>query len=244
MKRQLLFMAVWLFSALMFIMCRDQSGTGNIKSQAYIKAFDGASVKKSAETGSETICVIPFGALVDVTGKTAPGRPPTGWVKARWVLSEGWIKNDRTGDIRSVQDRIIIAYNSDRGHVSENVVKSFDGLFTVTGMYYYSGGAMEPATMIFLSNGILALNSAIFSETRQVNFFRYEFLSEGRLLKIYFSDDRRISFDAYSVVEKGNSTVFKIDVHEKSIIYQVKDKGINFFNWIFREGKTCRGQSM
>lgn len=235
MKRIFLMTAVLVVPVLFLAMCKDQAGS-NAK-QAYITSVDGASVKKSADTNSESICVIPFGCPVEVTDNTGTGESPAGWSKARWESREGWVRNDGTGDIKSVQDRISIAGHDEKKNLSEKVNRAFDGMFSVTRIFFYTGGEMEPASMLFLSNGVLALSSTIFSEKQQINYFSYEFLSDGRLLKIYFADDSRVNFSEYKVVEEGNSTVFRIDENEKSIIYQVRDGRVNFFNWIFVEKK-------
>lgn len=235
MKKIFLMTAVMIIPALFLLMCKDRAGSGNTTRQAFITSVEGLPVKKSADSGSESICVVPFGCPVELIENT--GEPATGWSNAKWESAEGWVRKEGTGDIKSVQDRISISVNGEKKHLSEKVNRAFDGMYLVTRSFFYTGGEMEPASMLFLSNGILALNSSIFSDRQQINYFSYEFLSEGRLLKIYFSDDSRINFSEYRVVEEGNSSIFKIDDNEKSIIYQVKDGRVNFFNWVFVEKK-------
>ncbi|HPS57551.1 MAG TPA: hypothetical protein PK514_05540 [Spirochaetota bacterium] len=235
MKKIFLMTAVLILPALFLAMCKDQAG--NTTRQAYIISVDGASVKKSADTASESICVIPFGCPVEVADNTGAADSSKGWSKARWESTEGWVRKDGTGDIKSVQDRISVSGHEEKKYLSEKVNRAFDGMYSITRTFFYTGGEMEPASMLFLSNGVLALNSTIFSEKQQINYFSYEFLSDGRLLKIYFSDDSRVNFAEYRVVEEGNSSVFRIDDNEKSIIYQVKEGSVNFFNWVFIEKK-------
>lgn len=235
MKKIFIVTAVLILPAMFMAGCKEQAG--NTSRQAYITSFDGATVKKSADTASESICVIPFGCPVEVTDDTAAGNAAAGWSKARWDSSEGWVRKDFTGDIKSVQDRISISGHEEKNYLSDKVNRAMEGMYTITRSFFYTGGEMEPASMLFLSNGVLALNSTIFSEKQQINYFSYEFLSDGRLLKVYFADDSRVNFAEYKVVEDGNSTVFRIDENEKSIIYQVKDGRVNFFNWVFMERK-------
>jgi len=235
MKRLFIFTAVIIIPSLFMTMCKDQAGS--TARQAYVTSVDGVTVKKSADTGSESVCVIPFGCPLEVTGGTGSGGDASAWSKALWESREGWVRNDSTGDLKSLQDRISVSGHDQKKYLSDRVNRAFEGMFQVTRAFFYTGGEMEPASMLFLSNGVLALNSTIFSEKQQLNFFSYEFLSEGRLLKIYFSDDSRVNFGEYRVVEDGNSTVFRIDENEKSIIYQVRDSRINFFNWVFVEKK-------
>ena len=234
--RRRMFQAVILLSIFLAAAgCKDQAGPGNAEKNVFVTSGDGAAVKKSPDAGSESMGIIPFGSEIVINESTVPDDRAKGWVSTRWNNSEGWIKNDMTGSESGITGKIQSAYDAAGKFLSVKIRGQFEGPFTVKKTFFYTGGEMEPATMFLLSNGVLVVNSSIFSEKTDMFFFRYEILSEGRLLKIYFDDDSRAAFSDYSAVESGSKGVFKIDQAEKSITYQVKNGSFSFFNWVFRE---------
>jgi hypothetical protein len=144
------------------------------------------------------------------------------------------ISGDSTGGkTESEYDTIKTSFREQKKDLNENFVKTFDSSeMKVIEKYVYPGGEMEPAEILFLSSGVMVLNSKIFTETMSSTFFNYEFMNEGKLLKIRFVDSK-LNFNDYADMENSSSSVFKIDRNDNTIIYHIKNNGFFFFNWGF-----------
>lgn len=130
-------------------------------------------------------------------------------------------------------DQIKVSFVEQKKNLNEAFVKSFDSSdLKIIERYTYTGGEMEPSEILFLSSGIMVLTSKIFTENVEKTFFQYEFMNEGKLLKIKFVDSR-LNFKDYADMENSSSSVFKIDRNDNTIIYQIKNNGFFFFNWGF-----------
>lgn len=130
-------------------------------------------------------------------------------------------------------DAIKQSFNEQKKYLNEDFVKTFDSsALKVIEKYVYHGGEIEPAEMLFFSTGVMILNSKIFTKTKSSNFFNYEFINKGKLLKIKFVDSK-LNFNDYADIEKSSSSVFKIDRKNNTIIYHIKNNGFFFCNWGF-----------
>jgi len=230
MKRYIL--TALICASVFFIFSCGKSGSDSLPKDAYSTQEDGALLKKSPDEKSENISIVPFGAKVTITDK-APSGGNASWYKIKWQGAEAWISSGAVTDISSLAELVNRNFTRDQGFVKEENRK----LFTVEKSegiksYAYTGGEMEPAEMTFLPAGGLILNSKIFSEKYANYYFIYQFMNEGRLLKITFADSR-LNFDDYAEVENGSASVFKIDRNEGSITYHVKDRAFYFMNWGF-----------
>jgi hypothetical protein len=133
----------------------------------------------------------------------------------------------------SEYDVIKRSFNEQKKDLNEGFVKTFDSSgMKIIEKYVYPGGEMEPAEILFLSSGVMVLNSKIFTDTMSSTFFNYEFMNEGKLLKIKFVDSK-LNFNDYADMENSSSSVFKIDRNDNTIIYHIKNDGFFFFNWGF-----------
>jgi len=141
----------------------------------------------------------------------------------------------KSGNTESASDIIKVSFNEQKKDLSENFVKTFDSsqLKTIE-KYIYPGGEMEPAEIFFLSSGVMVLKSKMFTENISDTFFQYEFMNEGKLLKIKFVDSK-LNFSDYADMEKSSASVFKIDKNDNAIIYQIKNDSFFFFNWGFHK---------
>ena len=234
MKRIFQLLTVMAVCFSLFSACRD-SGTGSINKEVYITSVEGATVKRYPDTGSESLGTIPLGTKVAVTEDAMSGTDKKGWLRTEWNRKKGWIRVESSGGSDALVDSIKAGYALNMQYLSDRISKDLKGRFTIVRTCCYTGGEMLPASMFFLSNGVLAVNSSVFTEDITMVFFRYSFISDGKLLKIFFNDDKRVGFDKYESAESGNSSVFKIDRADNSITYQYKNGSFFFFNWLFME---------
>lgn len=218
-----------------YLSCKDKPAD-NFPREAYISSTEGVSMKAAPDAGSEKLSVIPFAEKITLTGspdKNKTAAPGTKWYTAEWNGKKGWINETAAGTMDSVCNEIKKSMSVQKSNLTESSVKKLESSpFTVTAIYGYPGGEMEPSNILFLSNGIMVVNSRIFTEKINNSFFEYEFLSEGKLLKVKFIDSK-MNFNDYADMENNSRSVFKIDKNERSIIYQVKDNSFFFFNWGF-----------
>ncbi len=144
------------------------------------------------------------------------------------------ISGDSSGaKTESEHDAIKRSFKEQKKYLNEDFVKTFDSsAIKVTEKYVYHGGEIEPAVILFLSSGVMVLNSKIFTKTKSITFFNYEFINKEKLLKIKFVDSK-LNFNDYADMENSSSSVFKIDRNDNSIIYHIKNNGFFFFNWGF-----------
>jgi hypothetical protein len=216
---------------MMFFSC-GKSGSDSIPREAFSTQVEGTLLKKTPDEKSESISIIPFGTKITLSDKS-PSAGNVLWYKTKWQGSDAWINSNSVSDIKGLAELIAGNFTRDREFVKEEnrklfVVENSEGIKS----YTYTGGEMEPAEMTFLPAGGMILNSKIFSEKYTNYYFTYQFLNEGRLLKITFVDSR-LNFSDYIEVESGSASVFKIDRNEGSITYHVKNKAFYFMNWGF-----------
>jgi hypothetical protein len=216
--------------------CKDKPAA-ELPREAYSSSTDGLLLKGSPDAKSEKVVLIPFGEKVILTPAAEKDRPPVQgtakWYMTEWAGKKGWVQETSAGTMDSVYTEIKKTMTEQKASIAEASVKKFESSpFTITSKYSYPGGDMEPSNILFLSNGIMVVNSRIFTEKISNSFFEYEFLSEGKLLKIKFIDSR-LNFNDYADMENNSRSVFKIDKNERSIIYQVKDNSFFFMNWGF-----------
>ncbi|HNX24052.1 MAG TPA: SH3 domain-containing protein [Spirochaetota bacterium] len=217
--------------------CKDKTA-GSFPREAYSRSSEGAAMKSAPDAKSQTVTVIPFAEKVTLTEYSGPvitssDTDKTKWYKTQWNGKSGWVQESAVGGAESVTEQIKTSFAVQRSNFTADFVKAYDASsILITGTFSYPGGEMEPAKIFFLSGGIMVLNSKIFTENYSNTFFHYEFLNEGKLLKIKFTDSK-LNFTEYSDMESSSDSVFKIDKNDRTIIYQVKDNGFFFFNWGF-----------
>lgn len=219
------------------ISCKDKA-TETLPRDAYSQNPEGITVKAAPDVKSAMVTVIPFAEKVtlmensdQLNARSADDKAK--WYKIQWGGKTGWIQGSSVGAKESVQEQIKISFTEQKSNFTADFVKAFEASpVSITEKYSYPGGEMEPAKMFFLSNGAMVVNSKIFSENYSNTFFSYEFLSEGKLLKIRFIDSK-LNFNDYADNENSSTSVFKIDKNERSIIYHIKNKSFLFFNWGF-----------
>jgi len=230
MKRSF-FTVLFLLSVLFVVSC-GKGGSDSIPREAFSSQEEGALLKKTADEKSESISIVPFGTKINISEKATSEGNVT-WYKIKWHGADAWINGSAVTDMRGLVELVNRNFTKDQGYVKEENRKLFtldkpDGIKS----YAYTGGEMEPAVMTFLPAGGMILNSKVFSEKYTNYYFTYQFLNEGRLLKITFADSR-LNLSDYAEVENGSASVFKIDINEGSITYHVKDKAFYFMNWGF-----------
>ncbi len=219
------------------VSCKNKSDEV-LPREAWSQNPEGIIIKGSPDSKSQMVGVIPFGEKFTLTessdtAKTNGSDDKSKWYRTEWNGKKGWVHSSSVGDTGSVIEQIKISFNEQKSNLDQNLIKGFDpSTLRITDRYAYAGGEMEPAKMLFLSGGVMVLNSKIFTENYSNTFFQYEFTGDGALLKIKFAD-KKMGFDEYADMENSSRSVFKIDKNERMIIYKIKDKGFFFMNWGF-----------
>jgi len=197
-----------------FISCKERSET--LPREVYSRSTEGVVMKVSPDVKSQMVAVIPFAEKINLTEnsdkiKTSSADGNTKWYKTEWNGKSGWIQESSVGAEESVIEQIKKSYSEQKSNFSADFIKAYESSSVrITETFSYPGGEMEPAKMFFLSGGVMVLNSKIFTENYSNIFFNYEFLSDGKLLKIKFVDSK-VSFNEYADVENSSQSVFKID---------------------------------
>jgi len=209
-----------------------KSGSESLPKEGYSIQEDGALLKRTPDEKAESVSIVPFGTKITLSDK-APAEGNAAWYKIKWQGADAWISSSAVTDKSGLVEQVNRSFANDKGFVKDGDRKLFelekpDGIKS----YTYTGGEMEPAEMTFLPAGGMILNSKIFSEKYTNYYFTYQFMNDGRLLKITFADSR-LNFNDYMEVEEGSASVFKIDKNEGSITYHVKDRTFYFMNWGF-----------
>lgn len=219
------------------VSCKNRSSE-TLPRDAWSQNPEGIIIKGSPDSKSQMVGVIPFGEKFTITEsndvtKSQGTDDRTKWYKTEWNGKKGWVHSSSAGDPGSVIEQIKISFNEQKSNLDPDIIKSFDPTtLKITDRYIYSGGEMEPAKMLFLSGGLMVLNSKIFNENYSNTFFKYEFTGDGNLIKIKFAD-KKLPFDEYADMENSSRSVFRIEKNERVIIYKIKDKGFFFMNWGF-----------
>jgi len=103
----------------------------------------------------------------------------------------------------------------------------------------YPGGDMGSSEMYFYDNGLMVLDSSIFSAKKDKYYFLYFFGKDKKHLTLIHCD-KRINFADFVDVNRSyqNTAVSDINVNEKSVTYITgKENGIFFYGWLFSPGK-------
>lgn len=218
------------------ISCKDRSSE-KFPRDGYSLKTEGTVMRAAPDLKSEIVDVIPFAEKVTLTESSDPSKTASAgnpvWYKTSWNEKNGWIENSSVGNMESLPEQIKKSFDEQKSGFSGEFVKIFESSpVSIKEKYVYPAGEMESAKMFFLNNGVMVLNSKLFSEKFSNTFFGYEFLNDGKLLKIKFADPK-LDFKEYSSMENSSGSVFKIDINERVIIYHIKDNSFFFFNWGF-----------
>jgi len=100
----------------------------------------------------------------------------------------------------------------------------------------YEGGDMPTAEMYFWSNGLLILDSKLFSKSKSKVYFTWKMSEDGNRLELSFIDPN-IPFEKFLAVEKSHTKhIISFDESAKSILYRVIDhQSFYFGNWLFEK---------
>ncbi len=105
----------------------------------------------------------------------------------------------------------------------------------------FPGSEMGPAEMYFWDNGLLVVNSEIFSKQKSENYFLWSLNNDQTLLSITFVD-KRIPFSELVVAAESSHLgrhVHSINIEQRKVIYLVRDREVFFFlNWGFYREPT------
>jgi len=100
----------------------------------------------------------------------------------------------------------------------------------------FYGGDMPAAEMFFWSNGLLVLDSQLFSNNKSKMYFTWKMSEDSNRLEISFIDSK-VPFKEFLAVEKAHPNhIITFDESSKSITYRVIDhESIYFGNWLFEK---------
>jgi hypothetical protein len=164
------------------------------------------------------------------------------WYRISFQGRDGWIFGGFLGDFDELNRRIEQAKKSDARFVPEAYRHLVEGApKRIDRILYYPGGDMRPAEMYFMKNGLLIVDSEIFSPRKTKYYFTYEFNKDRSELTISFVDSR-IKFDDYTDGERQSKSVISIDNAARRIRYRMEADRANkklaricFLGWCFNE---------
>ncbi len=226
---------VLLFSlivAVSFVSCKKDKDDGEVlPRKATVISLDGGAFCKTP--GGEKISQIPFASGIVLQEKSQMNDKK--YYKTVLEGKPGWIISSETGSAADLKNLLLSSVSSGKTVLPSDFKKSVESAAFDTGkIYRYPGGEMNPAAILFCNGGVMALVSGMFTKDTSVHFFRYEFLNEGKLLKIGFVDPS-INFEDIEKVEKDSSSVFKFDKEKKEVTYHITDNSFFFLNWRFQK---------
>ena len=104
--------------------------------------------------------------------------------------------------------------------------------------WVFEGGAMPAAEMYFWNNGLLVLDSHLFSKTKTKTYFIWKTSEDGNRLDLTFIDSN-VPFKEFLAVEKSHPKhIVAADESSKTIFYRVIDQQSFYFgNWLFEKAK-------
>ncbi len=219
--------------------------------ERYVLASDGLVVRTAPDISSERIDTLPFAAKVSLLAKSDHEFEVTGsdggkirerWYRISFQGRDGWIFGGFLGDFDELNRRIEQAKKSDARFVPEAYRHLVEGApKRIDRILYYPGGDMRPAEMYFMKNGLLIVDSEIFSPRKTKYYFTYEFNKDRSELTISFVDSR-IKFDDYTDGERQSKSVISIDNAARRIRYRMEADRANkklaricFLGWCFNE---------
>jgi len=130
--------------------------------------------------------------------------------------------------------------NSQAHRTSVNVDEKYislieDNAKKILYTWRYPGGELPESEMYFYDNGLMALDSYIFTKGERT-YFLWAFNEGKGVIKLIFID-RRVNYKKMVIAEKDNDWCAGYNENEKSISYKILKKynGIYFAGWLFAE---------
>ena len=128
---------------------------------------------------------------------------------------------------------VILTPNPNRDNQSNSRLNDLlqDESRVIIEKWCYPGGDMEPAQMLFWSNGLLEVRSELFDKQKQPRYFTWNFPTPNSLHIESFGEQ-------WDTVEKVEQThpdhIWSINENSESIYYRVySNSKIFFLNWAF-----------
>ena len=103
-------------------------------------------------------------------------------------------------------------------------------------IWVFEGGDIPPAEMHFWSNGLLVLESQLFSKTKTKVYLSWKMSQDSNRLDLTFIDSK-VPFKEFLAVERSHPNhIVASDESSKTISYRVfEHQSIYFGNWIFEK---------
>jgi hypothetical protein len=104
--------------------------------------------------------------------------------------------------------------------------------------WLFEGSDMPSAEMYFWNNGLLVLDSQLFSKTKTKTYFVWKTSEDGNRLDLTFIDSN-VPFKKFLAIEKSHPKhIVSYDESSKTITYRVIDhQSFYFGNWLFEKKK-------
>jgi len=228
-------------------LCAGAANAADAAPTRFVIALPGTPLRAQPNTASPGSSKAPFGAKVTpVSHEEAAAAQASDWCEVKYGVSRGWVILSDVGDQAQLVKAIKRVAKKDSSFVSSAIKNAFEAAApTVEFVYSYWGGEMEPASMVFLQDGLMVMSSQLFGPKFTLNYFLYELSENKTRLKITFVD-KRIDFAEQVKVETSNQSIVMVDTLEKSITYRIgvntlamnpadrsEDSGVYFSNWLF-----------
>ncbi|HPQ53065.1 MAG TPA: SH3 domain-containing protein [Spirochaetota bacterium] len=232
--------------------CKGDTTSEQFPQEKYIIEAEGLRMRSEPSLRGNRLALIPFGEKVTVTGKSGNTMEVTDstsgrklqrhWYQVQWNGKKGWVFGAYIGDKAECDNVSSASIRDDIRYI----VPEYTGLISTAGtsidaVWQYPQGQMEKSEMYFYSNGLLVLDSGIFSERKKKYYFMYNREPDKKTIAITFIDTR-LDFADIAKMENNSENVWGIDKENKTIRYNVKQgKGaegkmsICAFGWCFFE---------
>lgn len=247
--------AVYLFciiagaGALLLQGCKGDTTGEQFPQDKYITAAEGLRMRSGPSLQGAKLALIPFGEKVIAIGKSdatmemfdeSGKKVQRHWYQVQWNGKKGWVFGGYLGD-RAMNEKTASASIKDD---MRYIVPEYTGLISTAGtsigeVWEYPQGQMEKAEMYFYPNGLLVIDSGIFSEQKKKYYFMFSKERDKNVIAITFIDTR-LDFADIAKMENNSDNVWGIAKDNKTIRYNIhQGKGadgkmsICAFGWCF-----------
>lgn len=203
----------------------------------YVCAKKGLFVREKPNINSKIITKLAFGTKVSTDEKSNEKYEyhdnlnnkdySDYWYKIKYYDKEGWIYGGFLNSFEELKRILISDILNDKNNIEDNYKHlAEDKNIKIDYIWFHPGDQMAAAEMYFFKNGLLVLFSELYSQKKDIKYFKYQFNEDKSELKIQLID-KRINFDLIYRIEKRNKGVVNIDKTNKSITYKIVTNSSN-----------------
>ncbi|HPB81687.1 MAG TPA: SH3 domain-containing protein [Spirochaetota bacterium] len=232
--------------------CKKDTVSEQFPQDKYIIAAEGLRMRSEPSLQGNRLALIPFGEKVSAIGKsetvlevtdgTSGKKLQHHWYQVQWKGAKGWVFGGYIGDKSEYEKAFLSVLEKEKKYL----VPEHAGLLgasdnSIDEVWRYPGGEMEKAEMYFCKNGLLIVDSGMFSERKKKYYFVFTKDAVKKTLSLIFVDTR-LNFSDLAQVENKSKSVWGIDREKKTITYNIqkgtgadKSLSVSVFGWGFFE---------